>query len=190
MAKQNPARVNSYEAAKNLGLGRGYQVGIMNKKPIMPSGPAGPTLRMPSFNLPDLSVRLPSANLPSVQFTNKFDPTVRTMHEDDYNAVLAAKAAEEAKAKEAAKAAEDAKVAEAAKIAGSVVKPVTQPGVPSTPGSNSGSPLLATSPVPTKGSTAPASSKVLSGYSEDEVKLLKKLLESYRKNPNSFANFI
>jgi len=190
MAKQNPARVNSYEAAKNLGLGKGYQVGIMNARPNMPMGPSGPALRMPSFNLPDLSVKLSSANLPSVQFTNKFDPTVRTMYKDEYDAVLAAKAAEEAKAKEAAKAAEDAKVAEAAKIAGSVVKPVTQPGVPSTPGSNSGSPLLATSPVPTKGTTAPASSKALAGYSEDEVKLLKKLLESYRKNPNSFANFI
>jgi len=182
--------VNSYEAAKNLGLGAGYQVGIMAKRPTMPRGPSGPALRMPSFNLPNLSVKLPSANLPSVQFTNKFDPTVRTMYEDDYNAVLAAKAAEEAKAKEAAKAAEDAKVAEAAKIAGSVVKPVTEPGVPSKPGSSSGSPLLATSEVPTKGPTAPASSKVLAGYSEDEIKILKKLLESYRKNPNSFANLI
>jgi hypothetical protein len=182
--------VNSYEAAKNLGLGAGYQVGIMAKRPNLQRGPSAPVLRAPTFKVPNLAVKLPSANLPSVQFANKFDPKVRTMYQDDYDAAMAAKAAEEAKAAEAAKIAEKTKVEEAAKIAGSVVNPITPPGIPSIPGSNSASPIFATSPVPTKGPTAPASSKLLSGYSDDEIKMLKKLLESYRKNPNSFANLI
>jgi hypothetical protein len=182
--------VNSYEAAKNLGLGAGYQVGIMAKKPNLQRGPSGPVLRTPSFNMPNLAVKLPSPNIKGPEFSQKFDPKIRTMYQDDYDSIMAAKAAEEAKAAEAAKIAEKTKVEEASKIAGSVVNPITPPGIPSIPGSNSASPIFATSPVPTKGSKAPASSKVLSGYSEDEVKLLKKLLESYRKNPNSFANFI
>jgi hypothetical protein len=90
--------VNPYEAAKNLGLGKGYSVGIMAKRPTMPRGPSGPALRMPSFKLPDLSVNLPSVNLKSPTFTQNFDPKVRTMYADDYDAFMANKASEAAKA--------------------------------------------------------------------------------------------
>jgi len=90
--------INPYDAAKNLGLGKGYSVGIMAKRPTMPRGPSGPALRMPSFKTPDLSVKLPSANLKSPTFTQNFDPKVRTMYADDYDAFMANKASEAAKA--------------------------------------------------------------------------------------------
>ena len=90
--------VNPYDAAKNLGLGKGYSVGIMAKRPTMPGGPSGPALRMPSFNTPNLGVNLPSVNLKSPTFTQNFDPTVRTMFADDYDAFMANKASEAAKA--------------------------------------------------------------------------------------------
>jgi len=84
--------VNSYDAAKNLGLGKEYSVGIMARRPTMPRGPSGPALRMPSFKTPDLSVKLPSANLKSPTFTQNFDPKVKTMYADDYDAFMANKA--------------------------------------------------------------------------------------------------
>jgi hypothetical protein len=90
--------VNPYEAAKNLGLGKGYSIGIMAKRPTMPRGPSGPALRMPSFKSPDLSVKLPSVNLKSPTFTQNFDPKVRTMYADEYDAFMANKASEAAKA--------------------------------------------------------------------------------------------
>lgn len=90
--------VNPYDAAKNLGLGKGYSVEIMARRPTMPRGPSDPALRMPSFKTPDLSVKLPSANLKSPTFTQNFDPKVRTMYADDYDAFMANKASEAAKA--------------------------------------------------------------------------------------------
>jgi hypothetical protein len=90
--------IDSYEAAKNLGLGKGYRVGIMTKRPNLPTGPSGPQLKMPSFKSPNLAVNLPSVNLKSPAFTQIFDPKIRTMYAEDYNSFMANKAAEAAKA--------------------------------------------------------------------------------------------
>jgi hypothetical protein len=57
--------------------------------------------------------------------------------------------------------------------------------IPSTPGTTALFPTTQAPQIPT-----PPSTKLLGDYTDDEIKVLKKLLETYRKNPNSFANLI
>jgi len=60
-----------------------------------------------------------------------------------------------------------------------------QQDVPSVPSTTAPSEIIQAPQSPTN-----SSSKLFGDYTQEEMKVLKKLLETYRKNPNSFANLI